>query len=1360
MQRLTLFLVCLVALVPLLAQRTAPRFRHLSINDGLTQNRVKVIYQDRDGFMWLGTKDGLNRYDGYTFVHYLSDIFDERTIDNNNILSLLEDSSGRLWIGTSTGLNYLDRATGRVIRVPLFKPVPIATIAEWPRGTICAGSQGDGIFIIDPLRIHEPAYRPDHIVTSLSSGWLSIKDLYADSTILWAGTEGGLLCIDTALQIIKSIEIYVRAPEAMSTSVDSAITRILDDGKGHLWLGSSSGLIRFSKRSQSYEAFHHHYAVYRYNWGTITSILHEEGTPYLWLGALDELMIFDTLTKSYTYYRHSPTDIYGISGAGVLSLHQDNSGLIWAGTNGNGISIHDPVKQGFHTFIRTAPPNSRIADFSIRTIFEDQAGNIWIGARVLYRLDRASGKLTSFERSSAETQAFGNTGITSIIEDRSGWLWISSYEGLSRYHVRDSIIHHYHYNGTSGSTYPEKLVLLVFEDRAGQIWTITPQHISLFDKESGTFDRTLLFEHEVYERLYFPRIYEDKDGIFWINSDYGLIRFDPVSKAKQFFTADPKNPKSIRSSLVRSVCPDPDHPEKYLWLATAGGGLNKFDLETGTCDHITTEQGLPDNVIYGVLPDEKGRLWMSTNKGISMYDIYSGHIKTYDVADGLQSNEFNSGAYFKSRTGEMFFGGIEGLSFFFPEAIRENTRIPKVVITSVKYGRDALNAEKQLNNTSLWTTGTSLRIPFKSGIVSFEYTALDYSAPAKNQYRYRLSGWDPDWIHAAGRRVATYSNLPPGNYTFQVIGSNNDDHWNLQGASVQFVISPPWFRSKIAWIVYFLCGAGGIFGIYRYRIQQMRLRHQLQLEHITTSHLRELDKMKTQFFTNISHEFRTPLTLIQGPVQILKAEVTDERSRKLLNVVEQNAQRLLQLINEILELAKLDSGAMKVAQQTGDVVTFLRDLTILHDSMATYQGKTLSFTSSISSWQCRFDSAKMERILSNLISNALKFTDKGDSIAVHIEINRYTNETDSLVITVHDTGTGISQETLPKIFTRFFQGDTFSGQGTGIGLALVKELTGLLGGTIEVSSISGEYTEFRVVIPVGTAEDTQEQIVASAATHSRSAPEPLIPAIHDNLTGSVMLVVEDNEDIRALIVSMFSDRYRILEAGDGATGLELATEQVPDIIITDLMMPVMNGIALCKALRASDATNHIPIVMLTARADTETVIEGYDTGADAYVVKPFHGEVLVSQVNSLVHTRQILQKKYAAQFFQDTSSELTSLDTLWCQGLKQVLSAELSNEHFGVDELSAAMHLSKRQLQRKCNALLGVTPNEFIRNFRLEHARLMLEAGAGSVSEICYAVGFNNLSYFSKCFKDYHHRLPSEMNAKTRIDSGSIFGRS
>jgi signal transduction histidine kinase/DNA-binding response OmpR family regulator len=863
-------------------------------------------------------------------------------------------------------------------------------------------------------------------------------------------------------------------------------------------------------------------------------------------------------------------------------------------------------------------------------------------------------------------------------------------------------------------------------------------------------------------------------GVYRINLPFRKISDNEVFPAEVFkCRLKEKDGKSFEPKSVTST-----YMDGYgdLWIGSMGKGLyrikgirnpgskeNEFSVNT-----YTTLQGLPGNQVLSILPDGKGNLWMGTDNGLTKFNVLSETFTNYYIRHGLPVNEFIYKSAAIDEDGEMYFGTLDGLISFYPDSIEINRNIPPVRITDMKINNQLMQPGNNIELKNAITFTDTIKLNYNHDNLSIEYAILNYDNPELNQYRYMLEGFNDNWIYAGNRTIAEFTNLGPGRYIFRVQGSNNDGIWNEEGASLQITITPPPWQTWYAYLLYGLFMAGIILWYSRYQRNRAKLRMAVEVEKIEKEKIQEIDQMKSRFFANISHEFRTPLTLILGPLEKLYTKKSGETpfSRDLVVLMRRNARRLLRLINQLLDISKLETGKITLQVSEKDIIYFIRTLVLSFLSLA--ESKKINFEYDLpdSTQRVYYDQDKLEKILTNLISNAFKFTPALGRVRINVQFVTSHDQVGphTIEIKVSDSGKGIPQDQIEKIFDRFYQvsdSDTREQEGSGIGLALTKEMVDLYRGELRVESTEGTGSIFTVRLPVSKEQFNPEEIVI---THEKAdlgpfqsdlepdEPEEAAEAAtamyqtpRKSETDPVILIVEDNVDLMNYISSNLGYSYQILMAGNGRQGLDRAIESIPDLVISDVMMPDMDGIEMCRQLKQNDRTNHIPVILLTAKADSQSKMEGLKTGADDYIIKPFNEEELQVRVTNLINQRQKLRDKFIQTYIMepDVESQISPQDKL-LQEIMDILNHNLDKAEFSISQMSWELNMSRSQLYRKVSALTGLSPTDLLRSIRLRTAASLFKSGHDNVSQVMHQVGFSNHSYFAKCFKEQYQVNPSE----------------
>ncbi len=1332
---ITIFL-CLGVYV--LNAQTTPNYQLLSTSDGLSQGMVFDILQSRDGFIWIATNDGLNRYDGSRFEVFSPDLFNSFSIRGSEITKLLEDHSGLIWVSTPSQLEVFDPKSRRFFHVMhQGKPVSsqkYAHFAQTPDGTIWLTDNlhiwkinlpdgllekavKTGIANIEPPCKHIALQRADGSPTPLRA----TKVLYAQSKKLLLGTNQGLFRFDFTTEMVF--------PEYMMPDVDlrdiaeNKAGDILMIGKlpteQKIWIWISGNTIQRYKdtSSPSYPRTVFTLDDAGYLWTFREKSIQKWQIPAFFNQDKPELEIKTDAALLKDKYAFCTKFLF------------DQSGVVWIGTNGFGIVKVDEIVPKFKTCL---------SNISQRIVVEAPDGGFYSieSPQIKYRSK-------SFDQQMSNTDYHGNfhpfdnssIGRLAVCFDKAGNGW-----SLSR---ADSMLYRMDAVTKSQVSFPWRGVGLLC-DRNGALLSIEEVGLRKFDTSTKIHTVFAFDKPKKMVSDYSQYLYLDADGTVWIFGFGGLIKAIPYGPNYQFeyFVNNPEDRNSLSSNTVLSVADDPIEPQRYLWVGTKGGGLNRLDKKTNQFKQYTTAQELPDNVVYGILAenpssgDKQGAaIWLSTNKGLCRFDVRAETTKNFTVADGLQDNEFNSSSYLKTSDGTLIFGGIKGLTVFHPDSLRFNENVPQTHIVGL-----------EVNNQRFDIAGkSSITLFYNQNLLTFDFAALEFTNPAQNQYRYQLVGVDKDWVALGNKNSIQFANLAPGTYTFKVLGSNNDGKWSVQPDELKFTIRPPWWASWWAYLLYLALVTIGGWLFYRYQLQQ-------RLEHQETLRLKELDDFKTRFFTNITHEFRTPLTVIMGmSEQVLSDGVTQSNPVTIaqpLTLIKRNGENLLRLINQILDLAKLESKSMKINYIQGDILTFLKYITESLHSLANAQNLILRVESDEAKIVMDYDPERFLQIIHNLLSNAIKFTPSGGKIVLRADI-----KDNWLHISVSDSGAGIPADELPFLFERFFQAknqEHAKAGGTGIGLSLTAELVKAMRGEITVSSTIGMGSTFVVKLPMTNNStfvekptsiniETWKDAMQKSPTRSSSAPQMETALPH-------ILIIEDNPDVVEYLHACLQGKvdpmgrpYVLDFAYNGQAGIEKALENIPDLIVSDVMMPIKDGFEVVEALKNDALTSHIPIILLTAKADVQSRLAGLRRGADAYLSKPFHQEELLVTVENLLELRRKLQLKYQQYALNPTDPELqvtSDIEDSFLQKVREIIDANYSQDDFGLPQLCQKIGMSRSQLFRKMKALTDIAPSDLIRSHRLNKAKALLESGATNVTEAAWQVGFKDPSYFSKLYQE------------------------
>jgi len=1336
--------------IPSFAQYDNVEFEHITIEDGLPENSITCILQDHLGYLWLGTQNGLAKYDGYNMTVYQPNPDDSLSIGHQYITTIYEDRTGTLWIGAGWnefgGLNKFDRTTETFTNYlhntddsPSINNNEVTSIYEDKAGNFLVGTlEGLNLFDrksksfkdIGELLEDEKTVPLNHSVSAI------IEDQLTGN--LYVGSGNKILILDREMKFLT--ENY----NNLGLKYDlGEINSFYQSNDGSIWIGHSMGLSKFNPQLNIIKHYQQSpYQVFQNMFSHVTI----DNYGFIWGGSGNGLVSFDPQNELFQIYKQDPNDPNSISSNEVWSLYKDRTGIIWAGTGWAGLNKWDRNR---HKFIRYSydsnnPNNERFNKVS--SIIEDSERIIWFGTENgLYSFNRF---LNEFQNYKFDTKDKRNT-VTHIYKDGSGIIWFgTATSGLGKFNADRGTFNFYLNDPNDSTTISDNHVYFIQPEGNDIIWIGTwGGGLNRFDKKTGIFTR-YTYDSNNPKSLSHDKvacIYNDHTGKLWIGTDGGGVNsIDQTNGSFESFDLE-------GSTSITVIYED---RLGNIWIGTYTSGIHLFDSEKEiSVYNITQEDGLARNQTHSILEDDSGNLWIGTDNGLSRFDPKTRSIKNYFTSDGLEGNRYWFGSSFKTSTGEMLLGSRDGFTIFHPDSIKDDPFPPQVVISKVSlFNRPG----EKLTFDGFMSELDELELSYDENDLRFDYVGLHFGEPAKNQYKYMLENFDDDWVDAGTQRNATYTNLDAGEYIFRVTASNRDGVWNEEGVSINIIIFPPWWATIWAYIFYGLIILSIIYFTWKMQLKRIRIKHNYEMSKFEAEKLQEVDGMKSRFFANISHEFRTPLTLIFGPAKDIIDETNETKIKQNAGIIKRNASRLYGLVNQLLDLSKLEAGKMTLEVSEQNIMPLLKGLVLSFSSLAERKKITLNFNTIEENLNVYIDKDKVEKIITNLLSNAFKFTPEGGKIDFTVE-----KLIKDVEIRIADNGIGIPKERIDKIFDRFFQVDgsqTRENEGTGIGLALKKELVELHKGKIKVESKEGEGTTLTVLLPLGKEHLKPKEIVEKEIpekTKVTTEESELIPEMENRKEKTdidalldtekpLLLIVEDNSDVRKYIISHLEEDYRIQEAVDGEDGLAQALNHIPDLIISDVMMPKMDGFELCNKLKIDEKTSHIPIIMLTAKATSKDKIEGYETGADDYIMKPFDAAELKVRIKNLIEIRKKLQEKFSSDDFV-IPKELSSIDEQFMKKVLEVINKHISEEKFNVEELRRETYMSARNLQRKVMALTGKSPNQFIKSLRLGKARQQIKERKGTISEIAYNFGFGSPAYFTKCFRDEYGYSPSDL---------------
>lgn len=1322
MTKLATLLLFLLFPLSLLALSNELSFRHFSVEHGLSSNCVRTILQDQYGYMWIGTEEGLNRYDGTEVKNYHHQLGKERGFGENYISALCEIGD-KLWVGTDCGVYIYDYASDSFTRLNAVTERgdsiirPVSNILQDRDGTIWVATDGHGLFHYAPKQERLKRYE-------LNDCMGIIYGLLIDSeSRLWAvSTQGSsyLFRFNRAEERFESVNLTY---EECGLNARSLV--MLEDSKEHLWLGTwECGIQRVDRYTGKTEVYLHPEGDQGIR--HIHSIM-EYAPNQLLIGSDDGLSLFNTLTGAHTLYTSDELNPNSLSNQFVYPITKDHEGGIWIGTYYGGVNYLSPYAGQFEGYSYSRYTNS-VGGNVIARFCEDSMNRIWIasddgGLSCFYP---ASGTFVGYMPTKNRNSLSYHNLHALCIEGEN--LWIGTYTaGVDVFNIRANKFKNYLSDGSDPNGLNGTSSYAIFKDREGRIWITTMSGVNLYRPAEDSFTQVRDLEAMTID------IDQDEKGYLWFSTqNRGLFRYDPSLQNWVHYTAFSSQLASDQVNCVQLTS------NGVMWVGTLNG-LCKYNSDTDSFERVELE--IPSQNICGIVEDGEF-LWLTTSKGLVRYRV-GEDCQVFTKSDGLLGEQFIPNAAFKASDGKIYIGSVNGFNAFYPHRIRSNSTLPPVVITRLELFNKEVAVGTPLLPESLMDV-ECLEFSHKENVFSIHFSALSYCTPSKNQYAYRLEGFDKEWNFVGGQTKATYTNLPAGKYIFCVKATNNDGVWNEVGSSLHVVVHPPFYLTKAFMLLYGCLVLLLLLLLIRFLLKRSEKRHTAEIDTIHEQKKKEVHKAKIQFFTMVAHEIRTPVSLIMAPLEKVMQliEQLPVVVREDLVIIERNSQRLLFLINQLLDFRKIEQGEMKLHCAPIQIDTFLTAICNRFRPSMEQQGILLDLVLPSSELVVVMDAEAMTKVVSNLLTNAKKYTKDYVKVSCELLPNKQ-----SWLLSVVDNGVGVSENEQADIFKPFFQA-TDSKPGTGLGLSIVKNIVSAHKGFIEVESKPGRGTAFVVTLPMNLAVDVTEVEECNDSLSVEGTGElPLLCS--DAKAKPTLLVVDDNKEMVQFLATHFASKFNLLCAENGCEALELLKEHVVNLIISDWMMPKMDGLEFCKELRHNPLISHIPFILLTAKSDVAAKIEGMDMGADLYVEKPFSLQYLESCIKNLMEMRFMLRQKFSKMPLVPLNTIAgNSADEEFLNKMNQLIEENFSNSDLSVDFLAEKMCISRSSLFAKIKALANVTPNELIQVVRLKKAAALLMEKKYRISEVCYMVGFNNPSYFTKCFQKQFGVKPGEFAGK------------
>lgn len=1303
-------------------------FEHITIADGLSQNYITDIKQDKDRLIWIGTKNGLNKYDGYEMTIYNHIQNDSTSIPNNYISYIYQDSKDNLWIGTNTGLckyisekDCFEQFNFETTDSP-HSNYNISSLFEDKNNILWIGTEEGCLISFDLNTEGVKIYRASQ----------GIKAIEQDkSSLLIGGRNKGIMHFDPIEETFYQTSID-------STFNSETVTTIATDPKGDFWIGTQShGIYLYGKN------------LNKLSGQTILDI-HFYKDSFALLGTEEEgLACYNIDTDEFQYINNTHENV-NLNSEGITSLYVDSTQTIWIGTINGGINKFDPNRNRF-AHLSLSPkyntPSTIHCVFALETL-DNKSILAGLNTKGVYSLDSRTYEIDNTAINRIAPQ-LSETTINTILKDSRGLLWLGTY--------KKSLIISGPRNLTEPinkliekSLSPSSSIKSLYEDSQHRIW-IGTDNSGLFCYDPKL--HTLLGNTKELKKYIYPNlitsVIEDDNHQLWVATNCGLYLYDPEEDSfTRNFLANQEQPYSLANTII-PICPIQD----TLWLGTRQG-LIKYSPKEQKHRIFQVEDGLPSESIKGLLHDEpNNKLWISTDRGLSCLNLSSYQFINFGLKDGIVGTEFNDMSFEKGADGTFFFGCVDGIYCFRPDQIKMNPYAPGVIITHYRLYDDSPQNKTNGDISRIPVpSNKEITIPFKQSIFSIDFVALNYTNTPKNQYAYKLENYDNNWHYVGTQHMATYTNLNPGSYLFRVKASNNDGVWNEKGASLKITILPPWWRTTWAYFIYTIIIGGIIFISIRIYTNRLKMQNQLNREQFERAQLEKLNQLKSQFFSNITHEFRTPLTLIISPLEAIsntKGRVSLREN--YLTTIKNNAYKLLDLVNRLLDFSKVESGCFTFNPINIDIISSIKHGVAYFQPLAGEKNITLIFHADKDDFVCSIDPNIIEKILYNLISNAIKYTPENGTVEVCVTLEKGN----LLSLSVKDTGKGIPVNKQKVIFDRFYQLDGDIPNGTGIGLSLVKSLVELHHGSIDMESEVNKGTIFTIHIPYKNATTNEVIIIPTGEKNNRPNKEKdrayLTKMLNEqdiqetNSSFPTILIAEDNHDLREFIKSILNNKYNVIEAENGAIALDIARKDSPDIIISDILMPEMDGKQLCVQIKQDIQTCHIPFIMITALSSETDQIEGLTVGADDYITKPFNPEILKTKIKNVLKSRELISRRYATLSALEPEEFVTEdKDATFLLEIIEFIKANVSNPDLKVDDLSKNAGMSRSPFFKKLKNLTGKTPNDFIRDIRLNQAAKLLLKSDLNITEIAYQTGFTSPKYFRECFKKQFGESPSQ----------------
>lgn len=1305
-------------------------FKKYQVEDGLSHNTVWCGIQDRYGFIWLGTSDGLNCYDGRGNKVYRNALNDKKSLENNFIEALLEVDQN-IWVGTNSGLYIYNRAAdsfsyfNKTTQYGVYISSEIKKIIKTENGLLWIATLGQGLFIYNPQteRLTQNSVQTSFVWDVCQT---SDKKIYASSL------QEGLLCFDENGRFLQTYKVT-----STESSRDNYKINCVQDIDGEVWLGAGNNLLGHLNKSKGVLE---KVAASSSNFGAVRCVLRYTDRELL-IGTDNGVYLYDKHLQTFQR-ADNPADPRSLSDQTVNGMMWDAEGALWVFTNLGGINYMSKQTKRFDYYSTAYLSGVRNAGDVVGPFCENKDGNILIGTQNgLYFFDVTTRELSPYLLKGLTQQKLD---IRSLLLDGDN-LWIGTYaEGIRLVNLRTGAVKSYTHSREIPNTISSNDVLCIYKDRKGDIFVGTSWGFCRYNPTADNF----MITASIGSMISISDIHEDMYNNLWIaTSNSGVFSYNTVNGHWKHFQHEREDSTTITSNSIMTLFED---MKGTMWFGTNGGGLCSFDPKKEVFTEF--ESPLPNKVIYSIQQDQTGDFWISSNAGIFKINPFSkAHFRQFTINDGLQGNQFMPRSSLKSSEGKLYFGGINGFNVFQPESFIDNAYVPPVYITDIRFPnqnsatkvRDLLQIEEPVYMADKVT------LSYENNSFTIRFIALSYEDPLKNRYSYILQGVDKDWIINTENNTASYTNLPPGEYNFEVRGANNDHHWNNKTTILRIVITPPWWLSNFAYFIYVLLLLGCIVLIAWQWNQRVKRKYKLRMEKYQIAKEQEVYKSKIGFFINLVHEIRTPLSLIRLPLEKLLEKEHDGQEGRYLSVIDKNVDYLLGITNQLLDFQKMENGALQLNMSNCDIKELLHDVYSQFTSQAELKGIELVLTLPKCDLTAVVDREKVTKILVNLMGNAIKYAHKRIDLQLLVKDSGYQ-------ICVCDDGPGVPDDQKEKVFEAFYQlpdDQVAAASGTGIGLAYAKSLAEAHQGKLLLQNNTPQGSSFILSLPLNEWKMQQTpEVVDLGSGEEPNSQETLLTSSGKKFT---VLLVEDNVELLNLTRESLSVWYRVLRATNGCEALEQLNKESIDVIVSDVMMPQMNGLELCRKVKTELDYSHVPVILLTAKTTLESKVEGFECGADVYIEKPFSIKQLHMQIDNLLKMRLAFHKlmtNLSGNMMQKISSDfsMSQRDCEFIAKIHEVIGEQLADENFSIDILAEQMNMSRSNFYRKIKALSSMSPNDYLKTLRMVRAAELIQSGT-RISEVAAQVGFTSSSYFAKCFKTQYGVLPKDYVGQSSI---------